>query len=377
MLMTINENAFPARLKLLMASLLLVAGGYSAKSAAAITASSCSWMSTVADGYKLKPAPAQMTDGFVLASQNLSVTYKYTKTGTGGDVLNFGAWYPQTGLGAFSTKSVYNAAGQLIPGLGFRLSNVTSGLPAGTTPFETLSYRTVYAAGISVASEAYVMEFLVTNASLYKGGTPSQLGPNTYLNMVMGNAATWNDKNLQPGGQRCTGLMMVDANQVLQLGGVTPPVLPPPTLPTCDLGGTDISVTLDPIDASQLTTSGASAGTTSFTIPLGYCGKDAKPYITLTDSADITNRSSNLTLAPSSTAKGVRIKLTKGDGSPLQLGAQNKTVSSNNVGQFLVGTSPADNTPMSVKLNAAYVRTNDKIEAGSVKADAIFTIAYP
>ena len=377
MTMMIKQNVSPARLKLLLASLLLLAGGYSAKSEAAITTNSCSVVSSVGDGFKLTPAPAKMYDGFVVASQNLNITYKYTKTGTAADELRFGSWFTDNRPGPFTTIRVYNSAYQLIPGLGFRFSSRRYGLPATSTPFETVAYSTVTTPGTFNVMEPFLLELIVTDASQYRGGKPGLLENMAILNVVMGNMATFTDKSLLPGGQRCVANAAFQPKAIFELGGVTIPELPPPTLPTCDLGGTDISVDLDPVDASQLATSGASAGTTSFTIPLGYCGKDAKPYITLTDSADITNRSSNLTLAPSSTAKGVRIKLTKGDGSPLQLGAQNKTVSSNNVGQFLVGTSPADNTPMSVKLNAAYVRTNDKIEAGSVKADAIFTIAYP
>lgn len=357
--------------------LLLSALGYSSQSSAVIVAGSCSMSNMTGTGYIISPPPAQMYNGFVAAKQFVVVDFTYRKTGTNNDTLLNGAWYSSAmGLGPFSTVAVQSSTGKNIPGLGFRLTNAATGSPADQTAFNTLNTRTVNQAGTFTILETFAIEFVVTDANLYVGGSPISFSGGM-VSIVFGNLDTWIQKNATQAGTRCVAAEFVLDIDFLTLGGVPLPELPPPTLPTCTLGAKEILVPLDPVDASQLKATGKTAGTTGFTIPLGTCGKDAKPYITLTDSANLGNRTSDLTLAPSSTAKGVRIRLTKGDGSGLQLGAQNTSVSSNNVGQFLVGTSPADNTPMSIKLNAAYVRTDGDIEAGSVKADAIFTVAYP
>ncbi|MGL5385381.1 MAG: fimbrial protein [Serratia sp. (in: enterobacteria)] len=356
--------------------LLLIALGYNSQSSAAIVPGSCNFDAAFATVFSIYPSPAQMYNGFVAASKTVMFRFNYQKTGTNDDMLASGAWFAGGELGAYSTIPVLDSGGKTIPGLGFRLTNSTTGSPATKTSNNMLHWWFENQPGTFGILENYNLEFVVIDASLYVGGSPVAFKAPS-ITIAMGNADAWDQKNVSNGGTRCGSSTAISPPQALSLGGTAPPVLPPPTLPTCSLGAKEILVPLDPVDASQLATTGNTASTTGFTIPLGNCGKDAKPYITLTDSANISNRTSDLTLAPSSTAKGVRIRLTKGDGSALQLGAQNTSVSSNNVGQFLVGTSPADNTPMSIKLNAAYVRTDGKIEAGSVKADAIFTVAYP
>lgn len=355
--------------------LLLAAIGYSSQSAAVIVAGSCTLVDMTATDYTIKPFPAQMYNGFVVASRTIYFNYTFRKTDNAPDTLYAGAWYASGELGPDSTIPASDGWGT-IPGLGFRMSHSLTSKPVTKTLWSILNSQTVSQAGTMGLVEPYLLEFVVTDANLYKGGSPAAFKSSS-ISIIFGNVDTWTQQNATQGSTRCVAVTAISPVQLLTVGGTPPPVLPPPTLPTCTLGTNEILVPLDPLDASQLATIGKTASTTGFTIPLGTCGKNAKPYITLTDSANLGNRTSDLTLAPSSTAKGVLIRLSKGDGSALQLGAQNTSVSANNIGQFLVGTSPADNTPMSIKLNAAYVRTAEKIEAGSVKADAIFTVAYP
>ncbi len=87
-------------------------------------------------------------------------------------------------------------------------------------------------------------------------------------------------------------------------------------------GATDIVVALDPIDTSSLQTQGDRAGGQAFSIPLGSCAKDAKPYITFTDSSNKANRTNILSLSPSSTATGVGLVLEKSDGNLVTFGAE-------------------------------------------------------
>ncbi|ETO49741.1 hypothetical protein L327_0122360 [Yersinia pestis S3] len=136
-------------------------------------------------------------------------------------------------------------------------------------------------------------------------------------------------------------------------------------------------VALDPIDTSSLQTQGDRAGGQAFSIPLGSCAKDAKPYITFTDSSNKANRTNILSLSPSSTATGVGLVLEKSDGNLVTFGAENASVSASNVGQFLIGTSTAAGGSMPLNLTARYIRAEGVLKSGNVKADAIFTVAYP
>lgn len=122
--------------------------------------------------------------------------------------------------------------------------------------------------------------------------------------LVSGNAQVWTTKSVATGGSRCGDLLSFNI-------GATDIVLPPPTVATCDLGATDIVVALDPVDTSSLQTQGDRVGGQAFSIPLGSCAKDAKPYITFTDSSNKANRTNILSLSPSSTATGVGLVLEK------------------------------------------------------------------
>ncbi|MHA7845137.1 fimbrial protein [Serratia sp. D1N4] len=358
---------------------------YSLPSMAAITAGSCAAGTMSAGPYVVQSLPTTLTNGTVLASRVLTTSFKYNKTGNTADTLITGSWYQQGNYNStYNTVPVSStsSAANLLPGVGFRMSNIGSS-PGGftnTTLFNKLNVRTVSTAGNNLtATDYWLQELVVTNAAIYTGGQITSLG-SAGVAIAFGNQKAWDDQNLSAGVGRCINYQaFIGASALTPEGGgaaVIPP-LPVPKNPTCDLGGTNIAVPLPDVDSSTLKNNGDMSGSKSFSIPLGNCGKDAKPYITFTDSNNKANRSTTLGLSAASTAAGVGIVIEKSGGNLVQFGAQNTSVSGSNVGQFLVGTSSADGSSIPLNLTAKYIRTNAELKAGEVKADAIFTIAYP
>lgn len=360
-----------------MVCTLLLTIAYIGQSQAAIVTASCKAGTITAGPYIISAMPTQLTDGFVIAKRVMTTTFTYNKTGTAADQLLVGGWY---------TQGTMNSTHRTIPvlgasGIGFRMTNMGNS-PGGSvsiTPFNILNTRTVQTAGNNlIATETWLQEFVVTNAQIYNGGKITGIA-GAILNIIFGNTNTWNDKNLLPGGSRCTAFHALMNQDIIapEGGGNILPELPPPANPTCDLGAVNIEVKLPQAESSALRNENDISGGKSFSIPLGNCGKDAKPYITFTDSTNKSNRTNILALSPSSTAAGVGIILEKSDGTPVQFGAQNTTVNSSNVGQFLVGTSTVEGGSVPLNLTAKYIRTKGELKKGDVKADAIFTVAYP
>jgi type 1 fimbria pilin len=355
---------------------ILCAGLYSLPGLAAI--SRCA-IGTISGGpYTIADMPTTLTNGFVVASRVMTTSYTYRKTGSSAEDLLTGAWYT---TGRPSTTYHTLPVTGTVQGLGFRMSNLGSpGGYASGSSFNILNMRSATAAGTSLsAQDLWLQELVITDANLYKGGTITGVA-NADLTLVFGNQRVWDDKNVTSTTSRCSALYMIMGLNILAPeggGSSIIPELPEPKNPTCDLGGVNIAVNLPDVDRSTLQNSGDISGGKPFSIPLGNCGKDAKPYITFTDSNNKANRSTTLGLATGSTAAGVGIVLEKSGGELVQFGAQNTSVSSSNVGQFLIGTSAADGSAIPLNMTAKYIRTKEDLKAGEVKADAIFTIAYP
>ncbi|HHL2560637.1 TPA: fimbrial protein [Yersinia enterocolitica] len=360
-----------------VACTLLLTITYIGQSQAVIITGSCATRAITGGPYIISAMPTHLTDGFVVAKRVITTTFTYSKTGTAADQIIIGGWYSSGTMN--STHNTFPAQGA--SGVGFRMTNMgnSPGGSIGTTAFNILNTRTIQTAGIDlVATETWLQELVVTDARIYNGGTITAVsGP--ILNLVLGNTNTWNDRNLQPASGRCTAMYSMLGRYILlpDGSGNILPELPPPANSTCDLGAVNIEVKLPQAESSTLRNENDISGGKSFSIPLGNCGKDAKPYITFTDSTNKSNRTNTLALSPSSTAAGVGIILEKSDGTPVQFGAQNTTVSSSNVGQFLVGTSTVEGGSVPLNLTAKYIRTKEELKTGDVKADAIFTVAYP
>lgn len=345
---------------------------YSGTSQAAFVAGSCVVNLVYGSPFKLKSMPMQLTDGFVLANRSLLITFGYRKNSTVAEALKIIGGYTQ----AVNNETYSTLTVEGVDGVGLRTrlyDQPNSYLIDGAD--RVLHEVLVPASNTNVTQDVFwLQELVVTNAKLYNGGQITDLVDSLGISLGIGDSVGVSSTN----GSGCRAVVSTVRQDLLTLGGGTLPIiLPQITTPTCDMGARDIVVALDPVDSSSLQTVGNRTGGRAFSIPLGNCGKDAKPYITFTDSSNKANRTSTLSLSPSSTATGVGIAIEKNDGTLVTFGAENASVSASNVGQFLIGTSSVAGTAVPLNLTAQYVRTTEALKSGNVKADAVFTVAYP
>jgi type 1 fimbria pilin len=146
---------------------------------------------------------------------------------------------------------------------------------------------------------------------------------------------------------------------------------------TCTVTTPSVSVNLPIVSLSALSAVGKTAGDTRFPIGLS-CASGANVYLTLSDVTTPTNTSSLLTLAPSSTAQGIKLRILNSVG-VVDYGPDSAEVGTTH--QWLLGTSSSTN---SIPLTVQYYRddTNSSgtaqapLSAGSVHAQATFTLSY-
>jgi type 1 fimbria pilin len=147
---------------------------------------------------------------------------------------------------------------------------------------------------------------------------------------------------------------------------------------TCTVATPSVSVNLPVISLSALTAVGTTGGDTPFPIGLN-CASGANVYITLTDVTTPTNTSSLLTLASSSTAQGIKLRILGSSAGPIDFGPDSSLAGTTH--QWLVGPSGSIN---SIPLTVQYYRDDTNpagtapatLSAGSVRAQATFTMSY-
>jgi type 1 fimbria pilin len=146
---------------------------------------------------------------------------------------------------------------------------------------------------------------------------------------------------------------------------------------TCIVTTPTVSVNLPTVALSALSEVGRTAGDTRFPIGLS-CAAGANVYITLSDATTPANTSSLLTLASSSTAQGIKLRVLNGTG-PVELGPDSAVAGTTH--QWLLGASSSIN---GVTLTVQYYRDDTSpsgsapaaLSAGSVHAQATFTMSY-
>ncbi len=146
---------------------------------------------------------------------------------------------------------------------------------------------------------------------------------------------------------------------------------------TCTVTTPSVSVNLPVISLSALSAVGKTGGDTGFPIGLS-CASGANVYITLSDVTTPTNTTSLLTLASSSTARGVKLRILNGAG-PIDFGPDSPVAGTTH--QWLLGASSSIN---GVTLTVQYYRDDTDpagtapatLSAGSVRAQATFTMSY-
>lgn len=146
---------------------------------------------------------------------------------------------------------------------------------------------------------------------------------------------------------------------------------------TCTVTTPSVSVNLPTVSLGSLTAVGSTAGSTAFPIGLS-CASGASVYITLSDVTTPANTTSLLTLAPESTAQGIKLRILNGSG-PIAFGPDSAEAGTTH--QWLLGPSSSVN---GVPLTVQYYRDDTTasgnapapLTAGSVYARATFTMSY-
>ena len=146
---------------------------------------------------------------------------------------------------------------------------------------------------------------------------------------------------------------------------------------TCTVTTPSVSVNLPVIPLDALNAVGKTAGDTRFPIGLD-CAAGASVYISLSDATTPANTSSLLTLAPSSTAQGIKLRILNSVGA-VDFGPD--SAEAGTAHQWLLGAS---DSITGVPLTVQYYRddtdasgTNPApVAAGSVSAQATFTLSY-
>jgi len=146
---------------------------------------------------------------------------------------------------------------------------------------------------------------------------------------------------------------------------------------TCTVTTPSVSVNLPVISLDALNAVGKTAGDTRFPIGLN-CAAGASVYISLSDATTPANTSALLTLAPASTAQGIKLRILNSVG-PVDFGPDSAEAGTTH--QWLLGAS---DSVTGVPLTVQYYRddtdasgTNPAtVAAGSVSAQATFTLSY-
>jgi len=146
---------------------------------------------------------------------------------------------------------------------------------------------------------------------------------------------------------------------------------------TCTVTTPSVSVNLPVISLGALSDVGKTAGDTRFPIGLN-CASGAIVFITLSDATTPANTTSLLTLAPNSTAQGIKLRILNSAG-PVDLGLDSAEAGTSH--QWLLGASEIVN---GIPLTVQYYRDDTDpsggapaaLGAGSVHAQATFTMSY-
>jgi len=166
------------------------------------------------------------------------------------------------------------------------------------------------------------------------------------------------------GTDACTELTAT--NQTLQTTVANGAV----TASSCQVITPSLNVHLPTISTSRLNAVGTSGGDTRFNIELN-CLAGVNVFITLTDASNAGNTTDLLTVKPTSTATGVKLRIIKNDGSIIRFGPDSPLPG--NINQWLVGSSGATNN---IGLTVQYYRDGGIIGIGSIEAAVTFTLSY-
>jgi type 1 fimbria pilin len=175
------------------------------------------------------------------------------------------------------------------------------------------------------------------------------------------------------------GIVTFNGTQIgsINLTGTTNIISPTP--PTCSVNANSTqTVNLGDYRTTDFSGAGSMTPAKAFNINFncsgGTTGQSRKIYLTMTDATVPANRTSNLNLTTTSTAKGVAVRIQRDAGkTDVVYGADSTTIG--NANQWQAGTVATGTPTFSVPLQASMIQTAT-VTTGSVSAKTTFTVAY-
>ncbi|HEY1996125.1 fimbrial protein [Paraburkholderia sp.] len=146
------------------------------------------------------------------------------------------------------------------------------------------------------------------------------------------------------------------------------------SIPSCSVTTTDVAVSMPYTKTSAFQGVGTTTAVTSLNLGM-VCDANAHPSISFMDSANPSNQSNALTLAPGSTATGVGVQILY-QSIPVMFspGVYSYTTSNTpTTNGVALGTLSGTQT---VPLQARYIQTGPSVTPGMIKAVATFTMNY-
>ncbi|WP_447914745.1 fimbrial protein [Delftia acidovorans] len=159
--------------------------------------------------------------------------------------------------------------------------------------------------------------------------------------------------------------------------GITVNVSSRPRPPTCRVSTGKIDVTMAPAPFADFKGIGSVTAAKDFSIELTCAGGEANTrltaFITLTDATQATNRSSTLTLAQNSKARGVGIQVLRNN-VPVSFGPDSGSLG--NANQWNAGQVAQGQNSLKIPLSARLVQTAGSVTPGMAYGRATFTMSY-
>jgi hypothetical protein len=145
---------------------------------------------------------------------------------------------------------------------------------------------------------------------------------------------------------------------------------------SCNIVNQSIQVNLPKVNKNTFKSIGTTAGDTSFSIDLNCPSEGSNIYVAFTDVNNPSSQSDLLSLSPSSTATGIKLKISLNDGflSPVTFGPASSEYAI--INSYAVYMAPSITGNVSLPLLVQYEATSTTPSAGTVSAQAYFTISY-
>jgi type 1 fimbria pilin len=143
-----------------------------------------------------------------------------------------------------------------------------------------------------------------------------------------------------------------------------------PSVPTCSVKSTSLSVNLPTVNKSAFKGMGSAAAPAAFNLSL-QCDANVQANLTFSDMTRPDNSGDSLALASGSSAKGVAVQMLS-QGRPIRLAPSGQSG-----GSVLDVSTAASAQLVSVPLAAQYLQVESGVVPGTVTAAATFTLTYP